>query len=83
MPCDSFEQADFVKVTALLPTKEIKIRYRKNIDRFISFKVTEAEMEGFVSWLKGNIDELTPEQFSEHYSIIKLAVCSGEYGCDG
>ena len=69
------EQANCMRIIALLPTKEIKIEYRKNTGRFLIFKATtEIEMQEFVNWIKDNVDKLSPEQFKNHYSTIDVDV---------
>jgi hypothetical protein len=83
LPSGGMEQRDYLRIKALSPTQEVQVEYRKDI-KPILFKITnEEEAKTFVMWLNDNVDELSPEQFGNHYLDLALAVGGGSgYGCD-
>ena len=83
LPSGGMEQRDLLQITALSPTQEVQVEYRKNANPIL-FKVTnEEEAKMFVMWLDNNVDDLTPEQFGNHYADLAIAVGGGSgYGCD-
>jgi len=83
LPSGGMEQRDFLRIKASSHTQEVQVEYRKGTPP-IMFRITnEKEAKAFVIWLNDNCDELTPEQFGNHYTDLAIAVGGGSgYGCD-